>query len=143
MGRPTGAYGHKRKGRLSLAERTQLQAAATSDLPVEKIAAHLAPVMGRSEEALKAGIIKARQELQAQASDYVALLRRGAEKAATKGNVNGLLNVLERIEAGGERVVKPLQTEQASSGIKIILANVRMGGTREKETDIEVIDAEG
>lgn len=138
MSRPKGARGcnaasaaaAKRKGRLSLAEQSTLIAAAQSPLSPEKAAEKLAPILERSESAIKAGIIRARQELQTQASDYVRLHRKAAEKAAEMGNSKPTEWMLERIEAGGERVVEAPSGPQQGSGIQIILAPIALGGTK-------------
>jgi len=144
MGRPVNSFGYKRKGRLSLAEKSAIQGVAEGPLSIEKAAEKLAPALGRSEEALTKAIREARETFQSRAGQYEELLYESAKVASRKGNHKPALDALDRLVGPkGDRVVQPVQTEQASSGIKVILANVRMGGTREKETDIEVIDAEG
>jgi hypothetical protein len=131
----------KRKGRFSRAEKSMLQA-ADPNLSPEKAAERLAPVLNRSEAALTKGIIEARQNFQSRAIEYAEIHIQGARVAAASGNTKPAEWALKQIESQGQRVV-PRDTAEDSGGIRIILANVRLGGMDVKEEpQIETIDAE-
>ena len=127
MGRPRKTL---RKGRLSQAEKSALQAAAQSDLPVEKAAEALSPVLGRTEESLKRAIQTAREALVAAAPSYVELHQKAAKKAAGRGDARPAQWALENLSLGGERVVEPAE-KQAGPGLSVnILLSTPLGGTK-------------
>ena len=155
MARPKGAKGctvasvaaNKRKGRLSAAERSAIEGVAAGPLDVEKAAEKLAPALGRSEAAIAQAIRDARENFQSRAGAYEELLFKSAQIAAVKGNHKPALDALDRLVGPkGERVVDPPPSAAANDyggGIKIVLANVRLGGIKPQELPAaEIIDVE-
>jgi len=121
---PRKANKTARKGRLSHAEKAALEA-VPADMPVDRAAMHLSKVLGRSEAALKAAIIEARERLVDRAPQYADLHMKAAKKAASRGDARPAEWALTHLTSpDGERVIEPLA--HAATGPSGLMVNILM-----------------
>jgi hypothetical protein len=117
-----------RKGPLTKAEKSLLQAVDLK-ADVSSTAQTLAPVLGRTPEALRKAIREARERLTANAGLYVELHAKAAALAATRGDARPAQWAMEHIADGSERIVEPApQAAAVNVGVQVVLPSFAAPG---------------
>jgi hypothetical protein len=139
----------KRKGSVTKAEKA-LVAAFVQDLPAEITPSQttaLARTLRRSKEATLAMIEEAKENFQSSAHRYVEIHKQAVEAALANGDskslqvaVDGAQWALENLSAEGVSIVGKKQ-EQVSQAGKIMIG-INIGGIRQDDAKVAVIDAE-
>ena len=139
----------QRKGRLSKTEKEALEALARIDptVPAEKVAEKLAPLLRRSEGAVKDAVIEARQRVHERAIRYADAHIESVEGALAEGQFDVAARhawqAIERLNIEGESVLAPKQMEQPQAQGPVVTINmpVLMGGAK-PQISSEIVDSE-